>query len=113
MVVLGFTADSELALVLFCIAIIWHVIPALVGIAGLVQPQRTVMHTVYELPAAVFCGRICYGLYIWHFPVFMVISESFRPRYISTFLIGCPIAFALAISSYYLIERHFMRTRPL
>jgi peptidoglycan/LPS O-acetylase OafA/YrhL len=112
MVVLGFTADSNLRWYYF-VSPLFGTIPALVGIAGLVQPQRTVMHTVYELPAAVFCGRICYGLYIWHFPVFMVISESFRPRYISTFLIGWPITFALAIASYYLIERHFMRTRPL
>jgi peptidoglycan/LPS O-acetylase OafA/YrhL len=44
-------------------------------------------------------------------PVFVVISEHLQPRYICTFLIGWPITFALAIASYYLIERHFMRAR--
>jgi peptidoglycan/LPS O-acetylase OafA/YrhL len=112
MVALGFAADSNLRWYYY-VSPLLGAIPALIGIAGLVQPQRTFMHAVYEQSAAVFCGRICYGLYIWHFPVFTVISFNFQPRYISTFLIGWPITFALAIASYYLIERHFMRTRPL
>jgi peptidoglycan/LPS O-acetylase OafA/YrhL len=71
------------------------------------------MHTVYELPPVVFCGRICYGLYIWHYPVFAVIADNLPYRYVSTLLIGWPVTFALATASYYVIERHFMRTRPL
>lgn len=34
-------------------------IPGLIWIAGLTQPRRTFMHSIYEHPAAVFCGRIC------------------------------------------------------
>jgi peptidoglycan/LPS O-acetylase OafA/YrhL len=114
MVALGFSADAN-----------WHsyyyfspllgAIPALVGITGLLQHRRTLMHAVYEQPVAVFCGRICYGLYIWHYPVFVVVADNIQPayRYISVFLIGWPVTFALATASYVLIERRFMRTRPL
>jgi peptidoglycan/LPS O-acetylase OafA/YrhL len=48
-----------------------------------------------------------------HFPVFSLLRGEFQARYIYVFLIGWPITFALAIASYYLIERHFMRARPL
>ena len=112
MVVLGFTADSNLRWYYY-VSPLFGTLPALIAIAGFVQPQRTFMHAVYELPALVFCGRICYGLYIWHYPVFAVIVDNLPYRYVSTLLIGWPITFALAIASYYVIERHFMRTRPL
>ncbi len=87
-------------------------IPAAIFTAGLLQKRRNVMHAVFEHPVPVFCGRICYGLYIWHFPVFSLLREH-NFAYIEIFLIGWPIAFGLATASYYLIERHFMRVRPV
>lgn len=112
MLVLGFTADWDVRWYYY-VSPLFGAIPALVAIAGLMQPRRTFMHAVYELPGNVFCGRICYGLYIWHFPVFAVIGDNVRWRYMGIFLIGWPVTFALAIASYYLIEHHFMRNRPL
>jgi peptidoglycan/LPS O-acetylase OafA/YrhL len=87
-------------------------IPAAIFTAGLLQPHRTFMHALYEHPVPVFIGRICYGLYIWHYPVFSLMREN-GFSYLAIFLTGWPIAFALAIASYYLIERHFMRVRPV
>jgi peptidoglycan/LPS O-acetylase OafA/YrhL len=90
-------------------------IPGAIGIAALVQPSRTFMHRIYEHPVPVYCGRICYGLYIWHFPIFVWIAEMAPPhrRYILTFLVGWPLTFAVATASYFLIERRFMRSRPV
>lgn len=87
-------------------------IPSAIFTAGLLQPHRTFMHALYEHPIPVFCGRICYGLYIWHYPVFALMREN-GFSYLAIFLTGWPIAFGLAIASYYLIERHFMRARPV
>jgi peptidoglycan/LPS O-acetylase OafA/YrhL len=112
MVVLGFTANSNLRWYYY-VSPLLGTLPALIAIAGLVQSQRTFMHALYELPALVFCGRICYGLYIWHYPVFTMIADNLPHRHVSTLLIGWPVTFALATASYYVIERHFMRTRPL
>lgn len=88
-------------------------IPGAIVLLALLQPKRTFMHALYELPVFVFCGRICYGLYLWHYPIFSLLRGEFRLRYYQVFLIGWPIAFGLAIGSYYLIERHFMRARPV
>ena len=88
-------------------------IPGAIAIAAITLPRRTFMHAFYELPAFVFCGRICYGLYIWHYPIFSVLRGEFQLRYFFVFLIGWPLAFAAAIASYYWIERPFMRARPL
>jgi len=88
-------------------------IPAALCVASLVQPQRIFMHTIYEHPAPVFLGRICYGLYIWHYPVFSLLRGKFEQPYIGVFLIGWPVAFGLALTSYFLIERRFMRARPV
>ena len=88
-------------------------IPAVICVAALVQPKRTFMHLIYEHPIPVFLGRICYGLYIWHYPVFSLLRGELQQPYIGVFLIGWPIAFGLALGSYFLIERRFMRARPV
>jgi peptidoglycan/LPS O-acetylase OafA/YrhL len=88
-------------------------IPGAIMIAAILQPERNFMHRLYEHPIPVFCGRICYGLYVWHFPIFSVIRTDLQFNYLAVLLIGWPLVFVLATASYYLIERHFMRARPL
>jgi len=86
--------------------------PACIFTVALIQPYRNFMHTFLEHPVPVFCGRICYGLYIWHYPVFLFLHQNDVP-YIGVFLIGWPIVFSLATASYYFIERHAMKARPV
>lgn len=86
--------------------------PACLFTAALIQPYRNVMHTIFEHPLPVFCGRICYGLYVWHYPVFVFLRQNDAP-YIVVLLIGWPICFSLATASYYFIERHAMKARPV
>jgi peptidoglycan/LPS O-acetylase OafA/YrhL len=90
-------------------------IPGILCVAGLQQPNRTFMHRVYEHPIPVYFGRICYGLYLYHFPIFIWI-QSWAPKDhvpLTTLLIGWPVAILVASASYFLIERHFMRARPV
>ncbi len=112
LLLVGFTMDWTLRWYYY-VSPLFGTIPGLIWIAAVRQPRRTFMHSVYEHPAAVFCGRICYGLYVWHLPVFALVADHLEPRYIATVLVGWPVTFMLAIASYYLIERHFMRARPL
>lgn len=88
-------------------------LPAAIAVIALVIGPRTIVHSLYELPVLVFIGRICYGLYLVHFPVFQALRQVFHLPYIGVFLIGWPIAFGLATASYFLVERHFMKSRPL
>jgi peptidoglycan/LPS O-acetylase OafA/YrhL len=113
MIVLGFTMDSKMRWY-YCVSPLITALPAAICVIGLLHPQRTFMHTIYEHPVPVFIGRICYGLYIWHFPIFTLVA-AWAPKgagYITTFLVGWPITFAIATLSHYLIERPFMRARP-
>ncbi len=56
-------------------------------------------------------GRVSYGLYLWHIPMFKLSAKSF-PEMLwlqnSAALLG---TFALATASYYLIERPFLRLK--
>lgn len=49
-------------------------------------------------------GSISYGLYLWHYPIFLVI-KGFGFEKIQIALLGVPLTFAVASVSYYIIER--------
>lgn len=89
--------------------------PGLICVAALVQPNRTFMHRVYEHPVPVFIGRVCYGLYLYHWPIFLCVQQWAPPGQATlvTLLVGWPLSFLAATASYFLIERRFMRARPI
>ena len=113
MVVFGLTMAHQMRWYYYVAPLI-AALPAAIGLIGLLHPRRTFMHVVYEHPLPVYVGRICYGLYIWHFPIFTLVA-TWAPKgkgYAAILLIGWPITFAIATLSHYLIERPFMRARP-
>jgi peptidoglycan/LPS O-acetylase OafA/YrhL len=99
----------------FYVSPLFGAIPGIICIAGLVQPNRTLMHQVYEHPIPVYFGRICYGLYLYHYPIFQLVKDYAPPQYVQlvVFVVGWPLSFIAATASYYLVERHFMRARPV
>jgi peptidoglycan/LPS O-acetylase OafA/YrhL len=88
-------------------------LPGVLFILILTRPTRTILHVVFERRPFVFLGRIFYAIYLWHFPVFSLLDWHFGLRAGTRALIGLPLVFLLAVLSYVLIERHFMRSaRP-
>ncbi len=85
---------------------------SLLLVAGLVLGARTVLHPLLEAPPAVFLGRICYGLYIWHHPIFLIMEDHLKLDLTTRVLFGLPATFVAAILSYYLIELPFMSRPP-
>jgi len=55
----------------------------------------------------VWIGKISYGLYLWHYPVFRVMLDSgVRQDYVVVF--GTLLSIAIAGASYYLVEKRFL-----
>ena len=57
-------------------------------------------------------GRISYGLYLYHFPIYRrvrVLADDPRNPEEWTFVVGIALTFAVATASYYAIERPLMR----
>jgi peptidoglycan/LPS O-acetylase OafA/YrhL len=98
----------------FYVSPLFGAIPGIICIAALVQPRRTFMHRVYEHPVPAYLGRTCYGLYLYHLPVFRWVQQWAPPNNLSLtiFLVGWPLTLAAASASYFFVERNFMRARP-
>lgn len=70
------------------------------------------------LPAMAWTGRISYGIYLWHVPVYRLMAEhGFRGRYQLT--LGTLVTVGLSALSYYTVERvarrkkrHLSSARP-
>ena len=83
-------------------------------IVTVVTLPTSVLARVCSLRALVFTGRISYGLYLYHWPLFLVIDHA------HTGLLGAPlvavrlsVTFAVAIASYHLVEEPIRTGRVL
>lgn len=64
-------------------------------------------------PAARYLGRISYSMYLWHWPVFVMLGTVFG-RSSPTYLIGAvPLAALLAVLSFHLLEDPVRRSQWL
>ncbi|MEP7075449.1 MAG: acyltransferase [Acidobacteriota bacterium] len=68
---------------------------------------------VFEFAPLVWVGRISYGLYLWHFPIFEVLRRFFEGRTNPVFYqVGaCLISFIAASVSYYFLEQPLLKFR--
>jgi peptidoglycan/LPS O-acetylase OafA/YrhL len=103
----GYTLHWQLRGMYAGTSVFFMVVSALL-VAALVLPQRTFAHRIFELPPLVFLGRICYGLYLWHFPIYNVLRFGFELPLAGVAGLGVPLTFAAAILSYRYIERPFL-----
>jgi peptidoglycan/LPS O-acetylase OafA/YrhL len=89
------------------------VVPALL-IAGLITSPPRAIKKFLRFPPLVWTGRISYGLYLYHMPIYCLTPwPSQEPRtyvYIAyaLFAVAFGITFLIATASYYLVERRFL-----
>lgn len=93
------------------------------GVAGLliiycIKPGST--GSFFANPVLKFTGKISYGLYIYHFPVYVLgknyLEPLFTPNRLTTTMIGlitACIAFGISTVSYYYFERRFLELKKL
>ncbi len=76
-----------------------------VVVAGVTQPDPGPLGRVLSLAPLRFVGRISYGLYLWHWPVFIALSPTRVPLDgYGLFAVRVAATFAIATLSYYAIE---------
>ena len=82
-------------------------------IAAVAHPTHGPLHKILAWKPFVAIGLISYGLYLWHWPLYVLLNEQ-RTGLNGTPLLTLRIAtsFAVALTSYYLIEKP-IRHHPL
>jgi peptidoglycan/LPS O-acetylase OafA/YrhL len=85
-------------------------------ILALLTSPPTIVRSILEQPPLVWVGRISYGLYLWHVPIFHGVLN--RERMTSIGITGdwltilrFATAFAVAAGSFYLIERPMLHLK--
>jgi peptidoglycan/LPS O-acetylase OafA/YrhL len=74
-------------------------------ICSLLRPEPGIATRLLSWPPLTATGRMCYGLYLWHFPIFCVMRIGLGLDQVWLLAVGLPLTFALAIASYRFIER--------
>lgn len=90
------------------IDISWAIV--LVAVLGGTHPATRLL----QLRPVVWMGKISYGLYLWHMPVFVETMRHTRYRDLPhwlPFTIAVITTFGIATFSYYVIERPFLRRK--
>ena len=77
---------------------------------NLVLTDKGTLHTVLESKLLVWVGRISYGLYLWHYPMFKWVKYLNAPWPVKLAL-AVFATFAVASLSFYLMERPLLRLK--
>lgn len=89
-------------------------VAAVLIVATVALDQRGPVARLLALPPLVWLGTISYGVYLWHWPIFLVLNgERTGWSGWSLFAARCAATLAVAVLSYWLIERPVRRWRPV
>jgi peptidoglycan/LPS O-acetylase OafA/YrhL len=86
---------------------------AVLVVAPVALEQRGVIARILALPPLVWLGAISYGVYLWHWPIFLALNgERTGWSGLSLFAARCGATLAVAAASWWLIEQPIRRWRP-
>ena len=79
-------------------------------IVSAVGAPRSLVPRFLSLPPVRYVGQISYGLYIWHWPLFLWVDHA-RTGLLGTplFLLRLVVTFAVSVASFHLVERPIRR----
>ena len=78
---------------------------AAILLAAVVARPDGLVGRVLSLAPIVWIGKISYGLYLWHWPVYVILSPArMGMSGIALLLVRFAVTFAIATASYYLVE---------
>ena len=79
--------------------------------AGLIASSDTIAHRFFEAPVLVYLGKICYGLYLWHVPVFLLMRLNLKLSEPWEWTVGVALTLTLASLSHFLVEQKALALR--
>jgi peptidoglycan/LPS O-acetylase OafA/YrhL len=75
-------------------------------ILAAVAAPRSIVPRVLSLSPVRYVGRISYGLYIWHWPIFLWLDHARTGLYgYELFAVRVLVTFAVSVASFHLVER--------
>jgi peptidoglycan/LPS O-acetylase OafA/YrhL len=75
-------------------------------IVGVIKAPGGLVARALSLGPVRFLGRISYGLYLWHWPVFLVVDHARTGLDgLGLFAVRCAVSLAFAVCSWYLVEK--------
>jgi len=80
------------------------VLSLLLIMSFLKTPTGLGLRFVFQNPVSLYLGAICYGMYLWHYPLIWACYAVFDLTVWQTLLICAPTALALASLSYFVLE---------
>lgn len=87
---------------------------AMLVVADLVVGRHSLLAGPLAWRPMVFVGRISYGLYLYHLPVYYMVEHAIPEQtLVMRLTFKVVISVALAAGSYYLVERRFLRLKGL
>lgn len=92
--------------------LMWGLCIAELGTAAVlitVQRPANPVSQMLARPALTWLGKMSYGVYLWHYPLFVWLRE--RYTWDVVLLVGVPASLALAAASYYTLEAWAARWR--
>jgi len=72
--------------------------------------QRSALRPILELKPLVWLGRISYGLYLWHYPIYSTM-QNFHIQGVIIAVVGSVITLVATLLSYYLLERPILKLK--
>ena len=89
-------------------------VAAVLVVAPVALQQRGLVARVLAFPPLVWLGVISYGVYLWHWPIFLVLNgERTGQTGMSLFAIRAVATVAVAAASWWLIEQRIRRWQPV
>ncbi|MSO60333.1 MAG: acyltransferase [Ilumatobacteraceae bacterium] len=80
-------------------------------IVAISQPSKGPLHLFCQWGPLRWLGRISYGVYLFHWPIYLVVITPRRLETTGGFVIGLALTVAIAALSFHFIEQPIMRRR--